>query len=136
MAKQAYRDVPKPQKAIKGVREPHKPKSERQKAITELDRLWGLKVRARDNHICQYCGQPGNNPHHIVSRSSKNTRWDLENGITLCGGHHKFVAHQRPERFREFLIQRMGQAKYDALQLRGNMAARGLDLKLIGLSLK
>jgi hypothetical protein len=121
---------------LKRTKKPHKPKTDRQKATAYLDSLWRDVVRLRDLGLCQYCGKEGNQAHHIVTRGAKNTRWDTENGITLCQGHHYSIAHQRPERFREFLVTSwMSAERYGMLQLRGNTPAKGLDLQLIGLAL-
>lgn len=84
-------------------------------------KLWGLCVRARDRHICQYnyCGKPANNPHHIFTKGGHPmTKYDLENGITLCVYCHRAIAHGKPQMFERFIIKRIGQKKYDLLQFR------------------
>jgi len=114
---------------------PKKKKSERQLLEKELDKLWSKCVLTRDKYKCQYCRQEGNNPHHIFSRSNKNTRWDLENGITLCVSHHtfnsNFSAHLAPRNWWIWLEEKRGKKWVDQLEQRANISAKGLDLQAI-----
>jgi hypothetical protein len=70
------------------------------KEIKDLDIAWTKKVKDRDNWTCQICKKKvsGHNcqAHHILPKTIKLTRWDINNGITLCYQHHKvgkFSAH-------------------------------------------
>ncbi len=90
-----------------------------------LDSLWSEKVKQRDGFACVVCGKKEYlNSHHIYSRTSFSTRWDLNNGITLCSGHHTlksdFSAHKTPTEFVEFLIKRYGQKYIDDLKIKKN----------------
>jgi len=104
-------------KRSKGFR---RTKTEKQKAIDRADSLWSEIVKLRDNSTCQYCKlthtKEGKEKvvqaHHIFSRTYKSTRWDTANGITLDKYCHKFIAHEKPELFRMFLINWMGEAEY------------------------
>ena len=73
-----------------------KKRKKRSKKRTEerkLDEVWRQKVKERDNYHCQVCGNQleGKNchAHHIIPRTMKGYRWDVNNGITLCYHHHK-----------------------------------------------
>lgn len=63
------------------------------KEMNDLDISWVKGVKERDNYTCQICKKKvsGHNcqAHHIIPKGVKLTRWDLENGITLCYQHHK-----------------------------------------------
>jgi hypothetical protein len=90
-----------------------------------LDSLWSEKVKERDGYSCVYCGKKTYlNSHHIYSRTNFSTRWDINNGITLCSGHHTlqsdFSAHKTPTEFVEFLIKRYGQKFLDELKVKKN----------------
>ena len=74
--------------------------SKRRKEEQALDRKWSNAILKRDSYTCRICGAEGTNPHHIFSRKHKNTRWDIQNGITLCYKHHRF-AHEHPIAFWE-----------------------------------
>lgn len=108
-----------------------------------LDSGWSEKVKKRDNYTCQKCGstQKQLNSHHIFSRSHKSTRWDIDNGITLCVSCHKFnngSAHKDPEQFRTWIISIIGQNEYDKLQYkafngRGKLSIGEMEILLSNL---
>ena len=46
---------------------------------------WSLSVRKRDNHICQNCGKPAKEAHHIFPKSKyPGLALNINNGISLC----------------------------------------------------
>ena len=56
-----------------------------------LDKEWRLKALERDGHKCVICGSTERiNVHHIISRSVKELRHDLDNAICVCALHHMF----------------------------------------------
>ena len=73
---------------------------------------------------------------HIIPRSHFNTRWDLDNLITLCWNCHFNWAHKNPLEFAEFVKEKLGEKKYNDLKIRGQMSARGQDLEMIRLYLE
>ena len=105
----------------------------RKKATVDkkLDRLWSKLVKERDKE-CQVCkdkSQPKINAttlqaHHIFSRRGRSTRWDLENGISLCSYHHNFAtsphisAHGEPKAFFRWLEETKGKRWVNALERR------------------
>ena len=98
-------------------------KSQRKKIEKELDSLWRRYILLRDKK-CKVCGKGINlQAHHIFSRKHKSTRWDVENGIALCSGHHLF-AHQEPEEFRRKVISLVGEQKYEELYQKSRVVAR------------
>lgn len=77
------------------------------------DTAWSLSVKQRDGFKCVYCGATTYlNSHHIFSRNNLTTRYDLDNGITLCAKHHtfskEFSAHQTPTEFTYWLERLKG----------------------------
>ena len=55
---------------------------------------WNNKVKERDGHICQICGEPGTDAHHILCAGYfKDQYYKLDNGITLCRKCH-VLAHR------------------------------------------
>lgn len=95
----------------------HKARSSTTKG--KLDALWPKKVRELAGK-CEYCGSKENLcAHHIYSRSNKNLRWDIDNGICLCQKHHTdssiFSAHKTPLLFDKWLLYYKGQEFIDRL---------------------
>ena len=59
------------------------------------------------------------NSHHIFTRTHRGTRWDQENLICLCWAHHHYMAHGRDtEKFRDFVIDRMGKKEFETLKVK------------------
>lgn len=91
------------------------------------DGLWAALIKARAGFKCEYCGkEQGLNAHHIFSRSNMATRWDVNNGISLCVSHHvfgKFSAHKAPLEFAEWIIENRGQVWYEELKRKSKTIA-------------
>ncbi len=90
-----------------------------------MDDAWSIKVKEKAGFKCEYCGlEAPLNSHHIYSRSNKAVRWDVDNGICLCVGHHtfnsRFSAHKTPIEFIEWLIKYKGQEYMDKLIKKAN----------------
>lgn len=80
----------------------------RKKEKKNKDIDWAKSVKERDGFKCVYCGSKDYlNSHHIFSRNNLTTRFDLDNGITLCAKHHtfsnEFSAHKTPTEFTYWL---------------------------------
>jgi hypothetical protein len=78
-----------------------------QKILRKGLKVWGRLVRDRDGNRCQWCGSPGNQPHHIVARSiCCRLGWiDLRNGITLCFRCHIYRLKADPDSYIEMRDQ-------------------------------
>ena len=60
---------------------------------------WSLKVKERDDYKCVICNSNKLiHSHHILPREIKESRFDINNGITLCPKHHKFSLEISPHR--------------------------------------
>lgn len=89
----------------------------------QLIDLWSKVVKLYDKNKCAYCGKTSYlNSHHIFSRINYSTRYDLNNGITLCAGCHtmssKFSAHKTPVEFVEWIKEKRGEEWYHELRVR------------------
>ncbi len=85
------------------------------------DDQWSLDIKTRDGFKCCYCDKTTYlNSHHIFSRSNHSVRWDMDNGICLCSGHHTlnsdFSAHKTPAEFIEWIKERNGIEWYERLR--------------------
>ena len=91
--------------------------------MDKLDLLWSVTVKKGGR--CEYCGKTSYlNAHHFYSRSSMSTRWDLDNGFSLCVGCHtfssKFSAHKTPADFVDWAWAKRGNGWLDNLRERHN----------------
>lgn len=94
-----------------------------------LDTAWSELVKLRGNNQCEYCGKRSYvQSHHIFSRSKKSVRWDPQNGIALCAGHHtlssQFSAHKTPLEFTDWLYKYRGEDKIMHLRVRASMISK------------
>lgn len=77
-----------------------------------LTKEWRNEVFKRDNYTCQLCGDTSKkghrvtlNAHHIVKfSSSKELRYVVDNGITLCKSCHEKTYHKE-EKFEDMFRQ-------------------------------
>jgi hypothetical protein len=106
----------------------------RKNKIKKLDKLWAVLVVSRDGGICQKCGKPGQNPHHIFYRRKLGSRHLLKNGITLCDEHHTPWAHAYPEDFMWWVMDKIGMKTFITIQ--GASTAIKIDLEEVGERLK
>jgi hypothetical protein len=69
--------------------------------LTKDDEKWAFAVKDRDSWRCVICGSEIRpNAHHLIVRENHETKWDIDNGLTLCPKHHFFCrqvsAHNNP----------------------------------------
>jgi len=86
-----------------------------------LDREWSEAIKELAGRKCEYCGKTEYlNSHHIFSRSNMKLRFDINNGICLCSGHHTlksdFSAHKTPADFIEWIKEYRGLEWYEELR--------------------
>jgi len=110
--------------------EPYKKKTAKFKK-GNVDLLWGELVKLLARIKCEYCGKTNNlNSHHIFSRSRMNLRWDTDNGVCLCVGHHvfgEFSAHKAPIDFVEWLREKRGEDWYNKLREKSKVIIKFSD---------
>lgn len=68
--------------------------------LTKEDVEWANSVKRRDRG-CVICGEVYRlNAHHLIPREIKETKYDIDNGLSLCPKHHMFSriisAHNNP----------------------------------------
>jgi hypothetical protein len=75
------------------VRRSKNRRSQRKKLEDKLDEAW--RSLGKEGAVCEICAS-GHTPknytqlqaHHIIGRTSRNTRWDLRNRLWVCPSHH------------------------------------------------
>ena len=94
-------------------------KTKRKLIELRLDKLWRNCILERAGNCSERSGRTyGLQGAHVITRSNKGCRWDLENGVCLTKGEHHFFAHKYPLKFREWLIKYRGQKWLDNLQIK------------------
>jgi 5-methylcytosine-specific restriction endonuclease McrA len=78
-------------------------------------------VLTRDGHKCRFCGDHKNlEAAHIVARTqSLNTKFDLENGLTLCSWCHRYWTGE-PVEFAKRVALELGE-RFQALLARSGI---------------
>ena len=93
--------------------------------IFPSDSIWSKYIRTRDNWTCQRCDKkyvpPTSALHcsHFWSRGAWSVRFDEKNCQALCYGCHSYLGGN-PQEHREFILDKLGQKEFDALQTRRN----------------
>jgi len=89
-------------------------KVKRAGVVRKLDKTWADLIKKDER--CEVCGSiNGLNAHHwYKKRKAYATRWELDNGISLCISCH-FEAHQSPGRFMARLEAVWGKEKVDRI---------------------
>ena len=82
-----------------------------QKLRDQCDKLWSKYIRTRDPK-CLYCSREENlQAHHaiVTKGASISTRWNLQNGVTLCYDCHinKYHGNQASLDFHRILLQKI-----------------------------
>lgn len=80
----------------------------------ECSSLWSKAVKERDGHKCRVpsCRRAGVDPHHIISKRYANTKFDVDNGVTLCRLHHD---HDHPGQLLANVRACISHEEYDRL---------------------
>lgn len=117
-------------------------KDSRKKSEKDLLNLWQELIKLRAGYKCEYPNCPKTeylNAHHIYSRIHKSTKFDPDNGMCLCSGHHSLTslsAHHDPD-FKDIIIKSGVRTAelYQKIKMRAFTPAK-LDLNLIRLDLE
>jgi hypothetical protein len=102
-----------------------------------LDILFSNFIRMRAGWSCERCGsmpaRQGLHCHHFIRRRNQNTRYDPDNGVSLCLGCHQYLSENRDEE-EIFMIRKLGQQGVDLLRSRSRQIKP--DKELIRLYLR
>ncbi|MHA1428613.1 MAG: hypothetical protein ACTSQI_21730 [Candidatus Helarchaeota archaeon] len=63
-------------------------------------------------------------------------RWDLDNGCLLNSGVHLYWAHIHRRQFEEFWIRRLGQERFDRLELKARYVAPVKEFTLAAINIE
>jgi 5-methylcytosine-specific restriction endonuclease McrA len=86
---------------------------DKKRLIQDCDTLFSQFIRLRDGKCC-VCGK-ADRPlfcHHIFTRRIYALRWFDKNGVAICWACHRHVAHEHPEKFRDIIMNKIGEEQY------------------------
>jgi hypothetical protein len=98
-----------------------------------LDDIWSEIIKIKAGNKCEFenCTKTTYlNSHHIFSRTNLSLRWDINNGICLCSGHHLLKndsAHKAPIEFIEWLKIKRGENWYNYLRKKYRENSKKID---------
>ena len=91
---------------------------DRKKLVKQLDDIFSLYIRERDNYTCVVCGKQKPNvviqAGHYFSRKHYSTRWNEINVNAQCSGCNRYHNDDK-EPYREKMITKYGQVEFDKL---------------------
>lgn len=106
----------------------------------KLDELWSYAVKLRAGFKSELSGKTeGLNSHHILGKSTHRLRWDIDNGICITNGEHKFIAHgsqSRSVKFLDWAMARLPMSVADKLRMILRMKKLKVDKVAVLLYLK
>lgn len=85
------------------------------------DRVFSKYIRERDDWTCQKCGNKyekgsrGLQNSHYFGRGRWTTRYDEDNCDALCHGCHRFWEKTDREAYREHMVDKLGEERYEKL---------------------
>lgn len=86
------------------------------KWVKKCDKIFSELIKHRDQWKCVETGTTNNlQTAHVISRSYKAIRWDMDNAVCLSAKRHMYYTHH-PIEWRTFCIKHLGRKKYEALE--------------------
>lgn len=103
--------------------------------IRKADRLFSQYIRERDGWTCQRCGKRHDKSSrnfgvsHFWGRKRESTRFEPDNCVSLCNipCHNDWGHGDGRDAYRDFMIRRLGQARFDSLMIQANTCQKKDD---------
>ena len=104
--------------------------------VKPLDKLFSKYIKLRDK-VCQRCGCYSKylQTSHYHGRAIKSTRWFDDNCCLLCMGCHMYFHGHRIDHD-QFFLKRLGQERFDKLNMQAQMIEKHVDVWAITLYLR
>ena len=103
------------------------------------DKWFSLCVREAAAWVCQRCGKDYSHDaptqalhcaHVPFGRHKWSTRFHADNALALCMGCHRHVDTRDRDEGRRIQLGRLGESRYEALELLSNQPAKGIKQEL------
>ena len=86
------------------------------KWVKKCDKIFSEAIKYRDHWRCVETGATDNlQTAHVISRSYKAIRWDMDNAMCLSARRHAWYTYH-PIEWRAFCVKYLGKQKYEALE--------------------
>lgn len=91
--------------------------------LDKADQYFSLYIRERDDWTCQKCHKKyeryskGLQCSHFHSRRHEGTRFDPNNGDSLCYGCHAYCESDKQSWYSDFKLKQLGKQGFDMLKL-------------------
>lgn len=104
--------------------------------VTGLDVLFSKFIRLRAHGICERCGANKRlQCSHFHGRRKRTVRWNEDNAVALCFSCHRFFT-ENPLAHTEFFRERLGDTRFEMLNIQAQMTGVKPDIAGITLYLK
>lgn len=107
--------------------------------IDPLDVLFSKVIRTRAKGKCEYCLKPKEfkelQTSHFHGRRKKSVRWDLDNAAGICFYCHRILT-ENPLEHTDWFKNRLGEKKFNDLNIRANIRLGMPDKKLVKIMLE
>lgn len=86
--------------------------------FVSTDGKWSRAVKTKYGGMCVWpgcCSSFKAGAHHVVSRGNEDLRKCIENGVYLCGRHHRMVERMEENKYLKVMAILIGDARLKAL---------------------
>lgn len=88
----------------------------KKKLRLKAEKLWNAAIFKIYGKVC-YCGTKANAPHHFFPKSVYgHLKFDLNNGVPLCKGHHFSHHHKGDPEVHQRVIEKKGEKWFKELR--------------------
>ena len=102
--------------------------------LRKTDTMFSNYIRGKAHWRCEYChkyygdNKRGLHNSHYWSRGRESTRFEPDNCVAFCYYHHEKLGHgDGRDEYREFMVKRLGQNRFDSLMIQSNTTKKRDD---------
>lgn len=107
-------------------------KTKKQKLRSQADRLWFNAIFKKYGTQCEICPTKASQAHHFYPKGLYgHLRYDLDNGIQICKGHHFAHHHKADTSVHLKIIDKRGQVWLNNLRSKAHKRSKTSYLTLL-----
>ena len=105
--------------------------TKKQRLRKQADELWKIAIMDKWGKRC-YCSTEASSPHHFYPKGLYgHLRYDLDNGVPLCIGHHFSHHHKGDPVVHQMVIEKRGNRWFNSLKRKAHTRPK-MSLQTIG----